>query len=250
MRRWARVDADGFRERVRGLVDQHFGGSENRAAAAWKIRQSTLNRFLTGKTSRPSVDFGQKIARYHKVALGWLVEGEGTAPALPEAPREEGEAWRALVRSLGLTSRTERALLVLPMTTGRAFRDLSLRGVTGHPEGVFHIAPAMARGAWQAARYEYLAWTHLLQGMLDAYGRKAVTAKLEAEWLQFALGYQGLALNLCALQSITPEAVEKEFTEYAMHPAGGVIQRWRDVSTVPGLESERVKSGASRGEGA
>lgn len=246
MRNRARVDLEGLRNRVQGLVDQHFGGSEKRAGKAWGVNQSTVNRFLSGKTSRPGVDFAQKIGRYHKVGLGWLIEGEGNAPALPEGPREEGDAWRRLVRSLALSSKTERAVLILPLTTNRAFGDLTyMRGLRSLlAEGSYNIAPAVARGAWHAARYEHLAWIHLLEGMLEAYGKDAVRSKLEAEWLALALGYQGLALNLYGAGKLSQDAIEAEFAEYAQ--PGLLKRRSYGEPTVPGLEAARVKSGAAR----
>ncbi len=244
---------DGLRARLQGLVDQQHGGSQNRAAKAWHVHQTTLNRFLGGKTSRLRMEFVQKVARYHQLSIDWLVEGRGTAPALPEGPREEGDAWRALVQSLGLSPKTELAMMFLPEVTGRAFHDLTLRGLVpplspGETTSTFHIAPAMARGAWHAARYEYLAWTHLLEGMLKSYGKNAVRAKLEAEWPLLALGYQGLALNLYAVGQLSREAIEAEFTQHAHR--GLIISRNYGEPTVPPLEAERVKSGAARGRDA
>ena len=249
MRKWTRVDADGFRGRVQELVRTEHGGSQKRAARAWRMHQTTLNRFLNGKTSRLGVEFAKKIARYHNVTMDWLVNGEGEGPSPSFGPREERDAWLSLVQSLGLSPLTGRAVELLPTNTGHAFRDLTLRGLHTQSRGVgtegpFQVAPEMARAAWDASMHEYLAWTSLLQGMLDAYGKEAVVAKLEAEWSQLALGYQGVAVNLLANETISRQSLETEFAHYDL--GFGVQRRGLGSPSVPPLESKRHASGADR----
>ena len=142
---------------------------------------------------------------------------------------------------------------VLPNGFNWALHQLALRDVEwpSSPSGsFFHFSPAMARGAFQAARYEYLAWTHFVQGMLDAYGREAVAAKLDAEWVPLVLGYQGFALNLYATGALTRDAIEAELVAYM--PAdlkGATLHRGQESSGAPGLEAQRLKSGAAKGAG-
>lgn len=213
-------DFDGACGRVQALVRAHFGNSQNQAAAAWGLSQGTLSRFLSRKTKIPRADFFQKIAAYHGLTIDGLITGQAAAPALPSEPREEAREWRQIVRALKLSKRGERAALLLPRTTGRAFRILTLMGLkTTMPRGEemarYNVDSGMAAAAWQAARLEYSAWITLLKGLIDAYGPVNVGRKLEGEWSLVALGFQGLALYMVREEKLSRSTIESEFSKHA-----------------------------------
>lgn len=249
MLRSSTVEVSGLRERIQSLVTARFGGRENRAAGAWGVSQSSLNRFLKAVTSRPSIDFLKRIASHEGVSMEWLLDGTGPAPALANTPEAERAAWHHLVRSLGLSDRCATALTVLPGSTHRAFIDLTLRGLTGPMgpgEGPFHFTRGVAERAWHAAWHEYLAWTELLEGMIEAYGKEAVAAKLDAEWLGLALGYQSIPLNIYAAEAFDAVAVERAIS--AASPSTGItVTQGLGPVTVPPLEQTWAIRAAGKG---
>ena len=258
MHKWSKAGTGALRMRVRGLVETYFEGSEAKAAKTWRLRQSTLNRFLNERTSRHHVDFVRKIARYHGFPTDWLLDGEGPGPAPVPKPPDLFDKWDKLVSSLELTPLTKRAVRLLPTQVGRAFEAL----VLGRPspeafgEEPRRLPLPAVRGVWHAVRHELFAWTRLLEGMVAAYGREAVRDTLEEDWPAIMLGYQGVALNLWAGGTPADATLKEEFEHYVVlrdpdkRPGpSSLMIRLPPKHDLRGLEAKRVgrKSHGSTG---
>jgi len=250
MHKWSKAGTGALRIRVRGLVETYFDGSEAKAAKMWRIRQSTLNRFLNERTSRPHVEFVRKIAEYHGIPTDWLLVGDGPGPALVPKPTDLVTEWEKLIQTLNLSPLTMRAVRLLPTQVGRAFEAL----VLGRPspemfgEKPRRLPLPMARAAWHAVRHELYGWTRLLEGMVAAYGRDAVRGALEEDWPALMLGYQGLALNLWAGGTPSDEPLREEFQRYIglrdpdQRPGpDSLMVRMPAKHTLEGLETKRQK---------
>jgi hypothetical protein len=249
MHKWSKAGTGALRKRVRGLVDTYFNGSESSAAKAWHVRQSTLNRFLNERTSRPHVEFVSRIAQYHGIPVDWLLNGSGPGPALVPKPLDLFEQWSKLVSSLDLPPITMRAVRLLPNQVGRAFEALVLGRPSPEQFGEQpRILPLpMVRAIWHAVRHELYAWTQLLEGMVAAYGRDAVRDAIQEDWPAVMLGYQGLALNLWAGGTPGDDTVKEEFQHYIglRDPDGlsgptSLMIRMPPKHGLLGLEAKRV----------
>jgi len=72
-------DYAGFRKRLRGIIDEGFGGRPARLAAGARkydpgISNGTIAAYLEGRV--PGIDKAAAIARAARVSLVWLIVGE------------------------------------------------------------------------------------------------------------------------------------------------------------------------------
>lgn len=73
-----------LRDFTRRLRDERFGGNDSALARAMGVNQSTVHRFLSGKTIR--LDVMEKIAKVAGVKLAVLLDG--SPPPLPDNDQE------------------------------------------------------------------------------------------------------------------------------------------------------------------
>ena len=201
--------------RVQWLVDQFAQGSVRAAAELWGVQRLTLLRLTKGQVRSPRGRVLDQIAEACGASVDWLRTGKGAAPP-PPGPEAFAFTpwrirWRKLLDSLELSDTVTARLEALPGLMNRVFQVLVLEG---HPLGV----PIRGmEGVRRAEEFEYRAWVALLTGMIEAYGKERVRAKLGAEQLWLGLQFNPVAVWRYAqegvLQRPKDDPIRREWDE-------------------------------------
>lgn len=182
-------------ERVQYLVDRWHNGSINAAASEIGIPEPTLRRIAAGDTINPRLAVLQKIAKYYRVGLDWLGSGSGEGPEKTEhepmrvITRREWLNWSKLVEDLGLTPIEADAVLHLPSATVLGWNRLA---VQAQKDRGVKAGDLLA----EANAAELVAWTKLIAGLVDVYGKPEVVRALRKHLDQVRLGFAALPLRL------------------------------------------------------
>jgi transcriptional regulator with XRE-family HTH domain len=181
-------------ERVQYLVDRWHDGSVNAAATEIGVPEPTLRRIAAGDTVNPRLAVLQKIARHYRVGLDWLAtgSGDGPAPAEHEPTRafmgREWLNWVKVVQNLGLTPVEADAVLHLPAATVMGWNRLAVEAQKDRGVKARDVLT-------DANAAELVAWTKLLSGLVDVYGKGEVVRALRKHIDQVRLGFAPLPLR-------------------------------------------------------
>ena len=158
-------------DRVRLLVDRHWGGSVNAAAEALEVPQQTLQRIVTGKTPNPRMAVVVQIAEGFRVSSDWLISGRGTEPP------EINEAGRAITGAL-IRLRNVLDKIGAAPTLRRSFEDLAASQFTvavhlharlKPKKGGATLGPTIQAGLNAMTATEG-AWADVLEAAVEEYG--------------------------------------------------------------------------------
>lgn len=186
------------------------------AAELWGVQRLTLLRLTKGQVRSPRGRVLDQIAEACGASVDWLRTGKGSPP-LPPGPEAFAFTpwrirWRKLLDSLELSDTVTARLEALPGLMNRVFQVLVLEG---HPLGVPIRGMEVVR---RAEEFEYRAWVALVTGMIQAYGRERVRAKLEAERLWLDLQFNPVAVWRYAQEGVGQRAEDDP-----------IRQAWNDV---------------------
>lgn len=85
------VNSEKFSERLQTVME-YYDISAAAFADAIEVGRSSISHILSGR-NKPSLDFVLKIVQaYPEVELYWLLNGKGTFPNTPVAPKEQHPA--------------------------------------------------------------------------------------------------------------------------------------------------------------
>ena len=189
-------------KRVLRLVEDSHGGNVRAAARDIGVPQQTLQRIVRGSGASPRVDTLQRIARFYRTSVDWLLTGEGAGPNATERYAEAFQ-WLEILRSLDLPAGLHDVMMELPKATTHAVYGLivGVHVLPGHPEGPHGRE---TRELIEALREERRAWVRLVREWVRQFGVARVRALVIEHQTEFRRRFTHEAGGLGAGESSVP----------------------------------------------